>query len=192
MLQSVYDLRSCSEGKSKNKKQKYPEKVGKNEDTLMKNTFLLLAIIPAFVLCLFTGGHSIAADTGSRREEAQEEIWELEEAYFTNLYKANYEAVIDIVHDQFLGWPDSVPQPINKEQSTRFMKQLIPKPAPCALRIERAGIRLLGNAAITQYMLHVNCSDSSGVEKTQSSRITHTWVKERGCWKLLGGMSRDK
>jgi ketosteroid isomerase-like protein len=158
----------------------------------MKNTFLLLAIIPALVLSLFAGRYSITADTGNRRDEVQEEIWELEEAYFTNLYKANYEAVIEIVHDQFLGWPDSVPQPINKEQSTRFMKQLIPKPVPCTLRIERAGIRLLGNTAITQYMLHVNCSDSSGKEKMQSSRITHMWVKEGSHWKLLGGMSRDK
>lgn len=159
---------------------------------MIKNIFLLLAIILAFILFPFTQAYSGAADTGNRRDEMQEEIWELEEAYFTNLYKANYEAVIDIVHDQFLGWPDSVPHPINKEQSASFMKQLIPKPTPCVLRIERAGIRLLGNTAITHYTLHVNCSDTSGVEKTQSSRITHAWLEEGGRWKLLGGMSCDK
>jgi hypothetical protein len=123
----------------------------------------------------------------------EEEIWGLEEAYFTNLYKANYEGVLAIVHSQFLGWPGTtVPQPINKEESARFMKQLIPKPTSCTIKIERAGIRLFRELALTQYTIRVNCSDANGLTKTQSSRITHTWVEEGGRWKLLGGMSYDK
>lgn len=122
----------------------------------------------------------------------KEEIWALEEAYFANLYKADYEGVLTLVHSQFLGWPDAMPKPIDKEGSARFMKQLIPKPASCTFKIERAGIRLLGEVALTQYIIHVNCSDTSGETKTQSSRITHTWVQEGPHWKLLGGMSYDQ
>jgi ketosteroid isomerase-like protein len=123
----------------------------------------------------------------------EEEIWALEEAYFANLYKADYEGVLALVHSQFLGWPgSSAPQPIDKEGSARFMKQLVTKPTPCTFKIERAGIRLLEDVALTQYTIHVNCGDSNGVTKTQSSRITHTWVKEGASWKLLGGMSFDK
>jgi ketosteroid isomerase-like protein len=85
-----------------------------------------------------------------------------------------------------------VPQPITKEESARFMKQLVPKPTSCTIRIERAGIRVRGDVALTQYTIHVNCSDTAGVKKTQSSRISHTWVKEGARWKLLGGMSYDK
>jgi len=121
----------------------------------------------------------------------EEEIWALEEAYFTNLYKANYEGVLDLVHSQFLGWPGSVSRPMDKEESARFMRKLIPGPSSCVIRIERAGIRFLDDVALTQYILHVNCSDIYGVVKIQSSRITHTWVKEGIYWKLLGGMSFD-
>jgi ketosteroid isomerase-like protein len=122
----------------------------------------------------------------------KEEIWALEEAYFSNLYRADYEKVLAILHSHFLGWPGTEPQPIDKEESARFMKQLVPKPfSSCTFKIERAGIRLLGEVALTQYVLHVNFSDTPGVDKTQSSRITHTWVKEGARWKLLGGMSRD-
>ena len=121
-----------------------------------------------------------------------EEIWALEEAYFANLYKADYEKVLTIVHSQFLGWPGALPQPIDREGSARFMKQLVPSPTSCTFMIERAGIRSLGDVALTQYIIHVNMSDTTGAAKTRSSRITHTWVKEGASWKLLGGMSYDK
>ena len=125
-------------------------------------------------------------------DRVKEEIWALEEVYFVNLYKADYEAVLDITHSQFLGWPGTMPQPIDKEGSARFMKQFISKPTTCTFKIEREGIRVLGEIALTQYIIHVNCSGTAGVAKAQSSRIVHTWIKEGGHWKLLGGMSYDQ
>lgn len=159
----------------------------------MKNTLRLWTIILAVILFLYSQVYSAKADTDNRNDILEEKIWVLEEAYFTNLYKADYEGVLAIVHSQFLGWPgSSVPQPINKEESARFMKQLIPKPMSCTIKIERAGIRLLGEVALTQYTIHTHCSDTAGVTKKQSSRISHTWVKEGASWKLLGGMGYDK
>jgi hypothetical protein len=158
----------------------------------MKNSFILLTTILVFIVCSFSQVFSETLSPDKGRHLIQEEIWTLEAAYFVNLYKANYEKVIAVVNNQFLGWPDSLPLPIDKEDSARFMKQLIPGPTPCTLKIERAGIRVVGEVALTQYKLHVNCNGTDGTEKTQSSRITHTWVKEDGCWKLLGGMSIDK
>ena len=122
----------------------------------------------------------------------EEEIWRLEEAYFTNLYKADYKAVLAVTDSQFLGWPGTLSQPIDKEGSARFMRQLIPKPTSCTFKIEREGIRVLGEVALTQYIIHVNCSKASAVAKIQSSWITHTWIKESNSWKLLGGMSYDQ
>ena len=87
----------------------------------------------------------------------EEEIWALEEAYFANLYQANYGGVLALVHSRFLGWPGAVPQPIDREESARFMKQLVPQPASCSFKIERAGIRLMGEVALTQYTLQVKC-----------------------------------
>jgi hypothetical protein len=158
----------------------------------MRNTVLLWTIILAFILFPYSQAFSATADRDNRREKVEEEIWALEESYFANLYKANYEGVLAIVHSQFLGWPDAVPKPIDREESARFMKQLAPKPTSCTFKIERSGIRLLGEVALTQYIIHVNCGDTAGVTKTQSSRITHTWVKEDSIWKLLGGMSKDQ
>ncbi|MBA4417907.1 MAG: hypothetical protein C0392_08360 [Syntrophus sp. (in: bacteria)] len=162
------------------------------KDISVPGTILLVTIIAVFMLCFYSQVYSAPTDRDNGRAMKEEEIWALEGAYFTNLYKADYEGVLALVHSQFLGWPGAAPQPINKEESARFMKQLIPKPAPCTLKIERAGILFLGEVALTQYTIHVNCSDTAGAGKIESSRITHTWVKEGGRWKLLGGMSYDK
>jgi|GEM_PF-770687 len=122
---------------------------------------------------------------------AGDEIWKLEVAYFTNLYRADHAGVLALVHPQFLGWPGNLPKPIGRSESAQFMKRLIPQPTPCAIRIERAGLQRSGDTALSQYTLHVKCPEASGTVKTQSSRITHTWTKQKGQWKLLGGMSVD-
>ena len=158
----------------------------------MKKTVPLPVIILASVLFFYSLAYSATIDADKGRGTVEEEIWALEEAYFARLYKADYEAVLAIVHSQFLGWPGTVPQPIDKEGSARFMKQLISTPTSCTFTIERGGIRVLGEVALTQYVIHVNCNDTAAVAKAQSSRITHTWVKEGESWKLLGGMSYDQ
>lgn len=145
----------------------------------------------ALAIIFFYFGLALAADEKRSENPVKGEIWKLEEAYFTNLYRANYEGVLALVHPQFLGWPGNLPKPINKEESARFMKELIPRPTPCNVRIERTGLRQSGDAALTHYVLHVSCVEASGTTNTTSSRITHTWTRHKGQWKLLGGMSVD-
>ncbi len=148
-------------------------------------------VIALAVLTLVLGSCSpcLATDAENRRNALEEEIWKLEEAYFTNLYRANYVEVLALVHPQFLGWPDNLPKPIDKEESAKFMKMLIPQPKPCIIRIERAGLQQSGDTVLTQYSLHVDCQEASGMVRTQPSRITHTWIRQKDQWKLLGGMS---
>ncbi|HHY55947.1 MAG TPA: nuclear transport factor 2 family protein [Chloroflexi bacterium] len=148
-------------------------------------TRLVLALVFGFFLL------SLAACAENSRSTVEEEIWKLEETYFTNLYQANYEGVLALVHPQFMGWPGNLPKPISRDESAEFMKKLIPQPTPCVIRIERAGLQQSGATALTQYVLHVDCPEASRGVKTQSSRITHTWIRQNSQWKLLGGMSID-
>lgn len=121
----------------------------------------------------------------------KEEIWQLEEAYFTNLYRAEYTAVLALVHPGFLGWPATLPKPITKQESAAFMRLLIPTPTACVIRIDRAGLRQSDETVLTQYTLHVLCPETAGMPTSSSSRISHTWARQQGRWLLLGGMSVD-
>jgi ketosteroid isomerase-like protein len=152
----------------------------------------LLIVALTFIIFSYSQAYSAVSGTDKGKGAVEEQIWASEEAYFTNLYKGDYEATLALAHSQFLGWPSTLSKPIDKDESASFMKQLISKPTSCTFKIEREGIRVLGEVALTQYIIRVNCSDTSAVSKTQSSRITHTWVKEGDSWRLLGGMSYDQ
>lgn len=127
----------------------------------------------------------------SKGDALQETIWSLEMAYFTNLYRAEHEKVLALVHPNFFGWPDGQTSPFDREGSAAFMKKLATKPIPCRIQIERAGIRIQGNVALTQYILRAHSTGTDGTTTTRSSRVCHTWIKDGSDWKLLGGMSRD-
>lgn len=161
--------------------------------TTAKAGFIFQIARTAIVLVVLVGFFppSIAMDAENRRNTVEEEIWKLEEAYFTNLYRANYGGILALVHPQFLGWPTNLPKPIGREESAEFMKRLIPQPTQCIIRIERAGLQQSGDTVLTQYVLDVDCPTASGMVRTLSSRITHTWIRQKGQWKLLGGMSFD-
>ena len=158
----------------------------------MKDSVLLSTCVLALLLFSCVQPWPAAADTNAGKDRTEEEIWAREEAYFSNLYKANYEGMLSHVHNQFLGWPSAALQPIDKEGSAHFMKQLAPKPTGCTFTIERAGIRLMREVALTHYIIRVHCGDADGKAKADVSRITHTWVKEGSHWSLLGGMSYDQ
>ena len=149
----------------------------------------IVLVVLTLVFGLFS--LSLAMDVENRRNTVEEEIWEMEEAYFINLYRANYGGILTLVHPQFLGWPTNLSKTIGREESAEFMKRLIPQPTPCTIRIKRAGLQQSGDTALTQYVLYVDCPAASGIVRTQSSRITHTWIRQNGQWKLLGGMSAD-
>jgi len=160
---------------------------------------LFLCILGIFSGCTTMTAKKAAADEpplASHSDPAatsgEEEIWALENAYFSNLYKANYDGVLTLVHGRFLGWPDGLLQPLDYNESARFMRQLVTGPTPCTITIDRKGIRVQEDIALTQYVLHATCSTTNGTAQTKSSDITHTWVKEGPGWKLLGGMSRDR
>jgi len=155
----------------------------------MKKTFLLQVIISVFVLFACPQLGCTAENTDKGRLTVEEKIWKLEEAYFTSLYNADHDGMLALVHSQFLGWPDAMAEPLDRQGSADFMKKAFPKPSPCSLKFEREGIRVAGNVALTQYIIHTSCSDAAGALKKQSSRITHTWIKEGQNWKILGGMS---
>ena len=142
------------------------------------------------VLMLISAACGYAVETGEPvGNKITEEIWRLEEAYFTRLYQADYEGVLKLTHPQFLGWPQAQAGPLDFEASSRFMKQLIPGPTPCKIKITRAGIRVAGNTALTQYDLHVDCGRAPDAKPIRPSRITHTWIHDGVRWRLLGGMS---
>ena len=120
---------------------------------------------------------------------SEEEIWKLEEDYTLNYNNANHEGIIAVFHDDFLGWPDSEPQPVSKSDMKVLLEQNFPEPLNNQVEIERNGIQKADNVVIVYYTLHVTTQDDDGQEIKKLVRFTHTWMREKEDWKILGGMS---
>ena len=128
----------------------------------------------------------------SAQVEVEEEIWTLEEDYISYFRDANHKAILSLYHPQFLGWPDSESHPAGKKRAEKYLEENYLEPIQVVFQIRREGIRILGNIAITHYLLISNWVDKDGIEQKSESRLTHTWIKENSQWKIFGGMSNRK
>jgi hypothetical protein len=162
------------------------------KDLLMMSGSIIRKSVILTVILIFCQPFLVEASKNNPKETIEEQIWNLEHSYFRNLYKANYDSVLMLVDEKFLGWPNSVEIPLDKAGSSVFMKKLNPSPTQCIFTIERKGISVVGNIAITQYIINVSCPLSDGTKNYSSSRISHTWINTDNSWRLLGGMSYNK
>jgi Domain of unknown function (DUF4440) len=155
----------------------------------MRTVPALMSVILASLSRACLPVHAATPAPGPGAAARKRPSWRSKNAFFTNLYRAEYAGVLALVDPRFLAWPGTSPQPIDRDGSARFMRELISAPTTCQVRIDRAGIRMAGNVALTEYTLHVECG--GGRTSPRPSRITHTWVRQGAKWTLLGGMSHD-
>jgi ketosteroid isomerase-like protein len=125
-------------------------------------------------------------------KEVEEEIWSLENDYISYFADANHNAILDLYHSQFLGWPDSESHPSDKKSAVKFLEENYPEPVRMTAKLKREGIRVSGNIAITHYLVIFSWVDEAGMTQKSESRITHTWIKENSHWKIFGGMSSKR
>ena len=148
-----------------------------------------ISVFALFLIALVLGGMSCTAPQSSQSSE--EEIWQLEEAYVANHGKADHAAILSAYHRDFLGWPDESSRPLRKADMPDLLQKSFPKPTDNVAEIERGGIQVKDNVAMTQYSVHDKIRGGDPAERKVLLRITHTWLKEDGRWQILGGMSNE-
>jgi ketosteroid isomerase-like protein len=151
--------------------------------------------VPFSVACLgvvLISGPGCVSHESERESSVARVIWSLEQAYFEHNRNADYEKIVSTWHEEFLGWPDPEPKPIDKEEGARYVRRNFKEPASFTFEIEPAGIRVVGDVAVNHYTVHFTTKDDQGREEKRSLRVTHTWIKENGEWKVLAGMSNSE
>ncbi len=119
--------------------------------------------------------------------EAEQKIWEMEKNYWEFWIKGDIDGYMTIVHDDFIGWPASAKEPIEKEEGRDFVEKLLTQTKPINFDIKPLGISIIDNVAVVHYFLF--WKDAEGNKVGKPYRITHTWIKQGGEWKVIGGMS---
>ncbi len=148
---------------------------------------LLAAFFPVLIFVAMPQICTALDELDSR--DLENHIWTLENAYVTAYKNADHDAILALMHERFLGWPDSEDMPIEYLQVQGFLKEKYGVPGAWDFKIDRAGIRIQGDVAITHYLLIATANDAEGGDQAQVTRITHTWIRVGPDWKILGGMS---
>lgn len=131
----------------------------------------------------------LPAAESSESNEAEQEIWALEEAYMSAFENARHDEIVALLHRDFLGWPGESEMPTDKNQAARHLKDIFPESLELSFELHRSAIRVTGDVAITHYFVRIGAKDEVDAAKVQTVRITHTWIREGADWRILGGMS---
>ena len=131
------------------------------------------------VVLLVTAFTVACADEVTSTADTAELLWSYEEAYMEAHLNADHKKILAFWDDSFLGWPSRLDSATGKDGGDEYLQKFFSRPQPGEARIERQGIRIIGDVAILQYRIH------SG---SIASRITHTWLRRDSRWLLLGGM----
>lgn len=134
-------------------------------------------MIKAIAVCLFFC--SVALGQQTRSEKA---VWQAEESYWRFLHENQKTAYLALWDERFVGWPRFEANPSGKGEiaSTSFTPVSEYKLVPLSVR------EYGKNVVITFYRASIT---RNGVSRT--SRLSHTWMRSKSGWRIIGGMSAD-
>ena len=122
----------------------------------------------------------------------EDEIWALEEAWYTHHREGAPEKAYALVHDDFLGWPAIESSVVDKAGLITVITEEDSGVDFCDFEFqEPRGVRVIGDTAINHYGIRFIGRNLNGSEIEESIHVTHTWIKQDSQWKLLSGMAYD-
>lgn len=122
----------------------------------------------------------------------QKEVWKREEEYWDFYSSGNLDAFMKLWHRDFKGWPSFASKPASKKKLKKSMKETIESLANINIKYKLTPHEINccdKNVYATLYLYTTKFKNEEGKTVKSSGRITHTWKKTNGTWKIISGMS---
>jgi ketosteroid isomerase-like protein len=148
------------------------------------------ALPATLVICALSTCASGAWASGNR-DATLDEIWRAEQAYVKRLEAGDVAGLAGFWHADFAGWPSHAAEPLGVEASESSMQELFAALDVVSFRIRPLAARVSGDAVLVHYLLEGEVAGADGARAAARYRITHTWVRNDGGWRILGGMSAE-
>jgi ketosteroid isomerase-like protein len=148
----------------------------------MRKRTLVSLLTLMFVLPAAFRAHSIDSTT-------EQEVWQMEELYWKNVQAGDVNAYMK--RGTRISWagPEIGTPLADFKCSIRLFGQRWQRPTVAGYKFLSKAVRLTGNVGITQYAVESERLGKDGKSEKFTSRITHTWLKSDGNWRIIGGMS---
>jgi hypothetical protein len=120
----------------------------------------------------------------------KEKVWSLENDYWRYVQSGDMKSYRTLWHDNFVGWPNSSPQPARKDHITDWYDNIVKRGLKMkSWELEQVEFQLTEPVAVTHYRLHYIWVDASGRGTSETFRVHHTWLRTGNGWQIIAGMS---
>jgi hypothetical protein len=117
-------------------------------------------------------------------------VWKLEHQYWEYVKAADLGGYRTLWHANFVGWPQSSTAPARKDHITDWIKAHSDRGEQLqSYELKEAASQFTDNLVVTHYWLTDVWSGKGGSGSPETSRITHTWIRVKDGWQIIGGMS---
>lgn len=117
-------------------------------------------------------------------------VWKLEHQYWEYVKAADLDGYRTLWHENFVGWPQMSPAPAHKDHIADWIKAHSDKGERLqSYVLKEAASQFTDNVVVTHYWLTDVWSAKSETGTPVTSRITHTWIRVKDGWQIIGGMS---
>jgi hypothetical protein len=143
------------------------------------------------LLTLLTVGAMFSTQISTAQEGSEDEqtLWSLENAYFAHIAQGELEALERFYRADFIGWPSHSPEPVDRDAGRQALEELLAEIKVVSIQVRPQAVVIRGDVAVTHCFVDVHQQDSETDVSVNSHRVIHTWLREDGTWKILGGMS---
>jgi hypothetical protein len=146
-------------------------------------TNLVGKILVSLLLCGIAAFWSLQV-FGAEWSEAQKEIWNLEKKYWECIKNADVETYKNLLHDNVIVMRTRDYTPNNKSEEIESIRRWVGGyDVVESYEIMPLAIQLINNVAMICFNY-----EYTGNMRSDSGRVTHTWMKQNGTWYLIGMM----
>ncbi len=160
----------------------------------MKTIPLSLAFALGILAASATGAEanaqSGATAVSAEFEAVREELWAKELSIYEGRSRGDLSLYLASTADNYIAWPPFNEVPKGNDGLKETGRKMEGKTQE-VLKMTYLDLALNGDTAVIYYKTHrTRLADGSPAD--QHYEVTHTWVRQDGSWKVLGGMARER
>ena len=125
----------------------------------------------------------------SKLTPEQDQVWKMEEQYWRVFKALNRDGYIALWEENFVGWPISFPAPIRKDKIRSEPFGTLQGLELKNIQLEPKAVQIFNDVAIVYYIAIGRYVRKDGSIEVESLRMSHTWRRTNGVWRIIGGMS---
>ena len=117
------------------------------------------------------------------------QVWMREGEYSSFTKAGDIDGYLSLWHDKFIGWPCGDSRPRRKSAIGGWVKEIKAKGIVVTEQVTREGAEDFGNVVVVHYRVtELDTYPDGRVERSEASKVTHTWMKAGDTWLIIGGM----